>query len=76
MDDMEEAGVGEGVAKEFLVDVLKAGFDPALGLFAATTDGTLYPNPAAPLRVPDAIALYECVHGKPTHGIPCTGPHC
>merc|ERR1719421_574212 len=59
LDDMEEAGVGEGVAKEFLVDVLKAGFDPSLGLFAATPDGTLYPNPAAPLRVPDAYALYE-----------------
>merc|ERR1719421_392058 len=59
VDNLEEAGLGEGVAKEFLVDVLKAGFDPALGLFAATPDGTLYPNPAAPLRVPDAYALYE-----------------
>lgn len=39
--------------------MLKAGFDPALGLFSATPDGLLYPNPAAPLRVPDAYALYE-----------------
>ena len=46
---------GEGVAKEFLVDVLKAGFDPAFGLFSATPDGTLYPNPAAPLRIPESI---------------------
>lgn len=59
LDDLEEAGVGEGVAKEFLVDVLKAGFDPALGLFVSTSDGYLYPNPAAPLRVADAFALYE-----------------
>ena len=58
-DNLEEAGIGEGVAKEFLVDVLKAGFDPALGLFLATPDGTLYPNPAAPLRVPDALAMFE-----------------
>jgi len=56
---MEEAGVGEGVAKEFLTDVLKAGFDPALGLFSATPDGLLYPNPAAPLRVESAWGLYE-----------------
>ena len=59
LDNMEEAGIGEGVAKEFLVDVLKAGFDPALGLFLATPDGTLYPNPAASLRVADAYGLYE-----------------
>merc|ERR1719421_1977104 len=59
LDDMEEAGVGEGVAKEFLVDVLKAGFDPDFGLFSVTDSGTLYPNPAAPLRVPDAAGLYE-----------------
>ena len=59
LDDMEEAGVCEGVAKEFLVDVLKAGFDPKFGLFAETSEGTLYPNPAAHLRVPDAGALYE-----------------
>merc|ERR1719421_610137 len=59
VDDLEEAGLGEGVAKEFLVDVLKAGFDPSLGLFSATPDGTIYPNPAAPLRVPGAWALYE-----------------
>ena len=58
-DGMEEAGIGEGVAKEFLVDVLKEGFDPTFGLFAATPDGLLYPNPAAPLRVADAYALYE-----------------
>ena len=59
LDDMEEAGIGEGVAKEFLVDVLKAGLDPALGLFSCTSDGCLYPNPAAPLRVSDAYSLFE-----------------
>jgi hypothetical protein len=55
----EEAGLGVGVAKEFLVDVLKAGFDPAFGLFASTPDGLIYPNPAAKLRVEDAMSLYE-----------------
>lgn len=55
----EEAGLGVGVAKEFLVDVLKAGFDPAFGLFASTPDGLIYPNPAAKLRVEDATSLYE-----------------
>ena len=59
IDGLEEAGIGEGVAKEFLVDVLKAGFDPALGLFTSTPDGLLYPNPAAALRVDDAYALFE-----------------
>jgi len=59
LDNLEEAGIGEGVTKEFLVDVLKAGFDPALGLFATTTDGTIYPNPAAHLRVADAFGLFE-----------------
>ena len=59
LDDMEEAGVGQGVAKEFLYDVLKAGFDPELGLFLETPDGALYPNPAAPYRVAEASSLYE-----------------
>ncbi|EOD06307.1 hypothetical protein EMIHUDRAFT_42493, partial [Emiliania huxleyi CCMP1516] len=43
----EEAGVGEGIAKEFLVDVLREGFDPSFGLFATGTEGGLYPDPAA-----------------------------
>lgn len=39
--------------------MLKAGFDPALGLFLATPDGLLYPNPASALRVEEAASLYE-----------------
>ena len=45
---LEEAGVdGGGIFKEFVDMVVKAGFDPNLGLFKATTDRRLYPNPHA-----------------------------
>lgn len=33
----------------------------AAGLFRAAADGSLYPDPAAPLRVPEAAAMYEFV---------------
>lgn len=60
LEGLEEAGVGEGVAKEFLVDVLKAGFDPEAGLFRTTHDGALAPDPLAARRrgVRDAESLY------------------
>ncbi|KAL1511301.1 hypothetical protein AB1Y20_006106 [Prymnesium parvum] len=58
LDDLEEAGVGPGVALEFVVDVLKAGFDPAAGLFLPGADGALYPNPAAHMCVPDAAGYF------------------
>lgn len=38
---------GGGIFKEFLEGVVREGFDPALGLFKATTDNRLYPNPHA-----------------------------
>lgn len=44
----EEAGVdGGGLTKEFLGELLKAGFDPMRGFFKSTKDNLLYPNPSA-----------------------------
>ncbi|KAI3426511.1 hypothetical protein D9Q98_008876 [Chlorella vulgaris] len=57
---MEEAGVdGGGLFKEFLEMVVREGFDPNLGLFKATTDNRLYPNPQAQLTVDNALRLIE-----------------
>ena len=58
-EGLEEAGIGEGVAKEFLVEVLREGFDPARGLFCTGAEGALYPNPAAAVRVPEAYSYFE-----------------
>lgn len=55
-----EAGIdGGGLFKEFLEAVVKEGFDPGRGLFRATTDNRLYPNPHAVRAVPDALRLLE-----------------
>ncbi|KJE88758.1 ubiquitin protein ligase [Capsaspora owczarzaki ATCC 30864] len=43
----EEAGIGQGVVKEFLTEVIQQGFAPDTGLFLATSDNSLYPNPSA-----------------------------
>ncbi|KAL4444560.1 hypothetical protein ABPG77_002377 [Micractinium sp. CCAP 211/92] len=57
---LEEAGVdGGGIFKEFLESVVKEGFDPNLGLFKATTDNRLYPNPHARLVTGNALRLIE-----------------
>ncbi|CDF34855.1 unnamed protein product [Chondrus crispus] len=48
---LEEAGIdGGGVFKEFMYEVLRWGFSPfSYGLFKATPDGHLFPNPDAPI---------------------------
>ncbi|KAL3150396.1 hypothetical protein ABBQ32_000234 [Trebouxia sp. C0010 RCD-2024] len=57
---MEEAGIdGGGLFKEFMECLVKEGFDPNAGLFKPTSDNRLYPNPAAPGLVPNALALFE-----------------
>ncbi len=57
---LEEAGVdGGGIFKAFIEVVLKEGFDPNLGLFKATTDNRLYPNPHAQLVVDNGLRLIE-----------------
>lgn len=58
LDELEEAGVGPGVSLEFLVDLLQEGFDPKARLFLRGADGSLYPNPAAHLSVPDATGYW------------------
>lgn len=43
-----EAGIdGGGLSKEFLSELLRAGFDPMRGFFKSTRDQLLYPNPSA-----------------------------
>lgn len=43
-----EAGIdGGGLSKEFLSELLKAGFDPMRGFFISSKDHELYPNPSA-----------------------------
>lgn len=59
---IDEAGVdGGGLFKEFLEGVVKNGFDPGLGLFKATADNKLYPNPHAACVVPHATMLLEFI---------------
>ena len=59
LEGVEEAGVGPGVSREFITDALFAIFAPSLGLFRSSGDGSLFPNPAAHVAVPDAIGLFE-----------------
>lgn len=45
---LEEAGIdGGGVFREFMSQLVKAGFDPSVGFFKATSQQLLYPNPDA-----------------------------
>lgn len=43
--ELEEAGYGEGVFREFLSELIKEAFDPNRGLFYQTEQQELYPNP-------------------------------
>mmetsp|Transcript_5042 Transcript_5042/g.14483 ORF Transcript_5042/g.14483 Transcript_5042/m.14483 type:complete len:998 (+) Transcript_5042:1276-4269(+) len=55
-----EAGIdGGGLFKDFMENLVKEGFDPNAGLFAATSDNKLYPNPAAGALVGDAPRLLD-----------------
>ncbi|KAI8471302.1 MAG: hypothetical protein J3K34DRAFT_417756 [Monoraphidium minutum] len=55
-----EAGIdGGGLFKDFMDELLRQGFDPQLGLFAATPQRELYPSPAAVSCRPDGAALLE-----------------
>lgn len=55
---LPEAGVdGGGLFKDFMEELVKQGFDPQYGLFMATVDNQLYPNPAAVYAQPDALDL-------------------
>lgn len=57
---LPEAGVdGGGLFKDFMEELVKQGFDPQYGLFTATVDNQLYPNPAAVYAQPDALDLLK-----------------
>eukprot|EP00755_Sulcionema_specki_P005211 Sspe_Gene.32138::Locus_15772_Transcript_1_3_Confidence_0.500_Length_2116::g.32138::m.32138/K10589/UBE3C; ubiquitin-protein ligase E3 C len=43
----EEAGFGDGVFKEFLLELSKVVFNPKYGLFLTTEANELYPNPSS-----------------------------
>ena len=54
---MVEAGIGEGVFREFLFELCKLAFSTGYGLFKATDEGRLYPNPNSALIYPDGLDL-------------------
>ncbi|KXS22341.1 HECT-domain-containing protein [Gonapodya prolifera JEL478] len=57
---MEEAGIdGGGVFKEFLTRLSKQAFDINYGLFQATREQRLYPNPSAYARGDDQLRYLE-----------------
>ena len=57
---LEEAGIdGGGLFKDFMEALMKEGFDPRAGLFAATADNKLFPNPSAGLAQPDALDRFH-----------------
>jgi len=52
---LEEAGYGEGVLREFLNELIKESFDPNRGLFCRTDQQELFPNPQ--------VSHLTCCHG-------------
>ncbi|XP_065905811.1 ubiquitin-protein ligase E3C-like isoform X2 [Dysidea avara] len=50
---LEEAGYGEGVLREFLNELIKESFDPNRGLFCRTDQQELFPNPQARMIMDD-----------------------
>ncbi|CBZ50254.1 hypothetical protein NCLIV_007280 [Neospora caninum Liverpool] len=57
----EEGIDGGGLFKEFLVLLSRKVFDPDYGLFKASTDNSLYPNPSAHLAHSHPTALYNAL---------------
>jgi len=58
-DGSPESGVdGGGLFKEFMVHICRTMFDPEFGLFAATSDQTLYPSVSAFRVHEEAVKLY------------------
>lgn len=57
---LEEAGVdGGGIFREFLSQLLKAGFDPNIGFFKSTHERLLHPNPQAAILARDYLKHYH-----------------
>ena len=58
--ELEEAGYGEGVFREFLSELIKEAFDPNRGLFCQTEQQELYPNPQVTIS---NLVMSCCIHG-------------
>ena len=57
---LAEAGIdGGGLFKDFMMNLCKDAFDPQRGLFKATDDGKLYPNPASHLAADAHLEYFE-----------------
>ncbi|ORY66710.1 HECT-domain-containing protein [Neocallimastix californiae] len=57
----EEAGIDQnGVFKEFLEELCKAAFDPALNLFKTTTEGYCSPSPTSYIQE-NYLAIFEFI---------------
>lgn len=53
-----EAGIGEGVMREFIFELCKLAYSTSYGLFKSTDDGHLYPNPYSSLIYPEGQDLH------------------
>jgi ubiquitin-protein ligase E3 C len=57
---LDEAGIdGGGLRREFVQEVLRTGFNPDAGFFAATGDRRLYPNPTNTVALSQALPHYN-----------------
>ncbi|EFC43089.1 predicted protein [Naegleria gruberi] len=52
-----EDGIGLGPLREYLFELSKLAFSNSYGLFKATDDGRLYPNPNSSIIYPDGLDL-------------------
>ncbi|TNN18436.1 Ubiquitin-protein ligase E3C [Schistosoma japonicum] len=56
---LAEVGIdGGGLSREFLTEIIRAGFDPTRGFFIYASDKTLYPNPQASAITSDYLKHY------------------
>ncbi|CAH8287671.1 unnamed protein product [Schistosoma intercalatum] len=56
---LAEVGIdGGGLSREFLTEIIRAGFDPTRGFFVYASDKTLYPNPQASAITLDYLKHY------------------
>eukprot|EP00299_Pterocystis_sp_00344_P020075 c9890_g1_i2.p1 GENE.c9890_g1_i2~~c9890_g1_i2.p1 ORF type:complete len:581 (+),score=116.48 c9890_g1_i2:937-2679(+) len=59
-EGVDESGIGPGVVREFLQDVIREAFDPQKGLFVTTDQHVLYPNPNS-LYLPHSLSHFEFI---------------
>lgn len=64
--ELEEAGYGEGVFREFLSELIKEAFNPNRGLFCQTEQQELYPNPQ--VKTKHNLYIYDYGTGSHDYG--------